>query len=301
MKSGTSSGAWGISRAIVLGLLPDRDEELAVALRQALDERGDLVPVLPGDAPLEAPGRDGAQEPGRHGQRDAVVLFPRSELVDGPERTAGDLDAVGEAGDGGFVRVIVEERVLAQAQERVVPAPVADVLEELAQGAHIADAGELLRVEFGDLALGDEDVAAAELLLHGLDLALELEVVDEEGRRVVDLAFDEAVHDEDLVGLGRGDAGIGDAALADDLEPEERDALLGRDLAARPVPGGVGVGALAERAAQLARARRDRCGPPSGRRGARSGRPRSRRSRPRPWRRGPSPGQSVTSRFLAPV
>ena len=190
------------------------------------------------------------RSPGRHGQRDAVVLFPRSELVDGVERTAGDLDAVGEAGDGGFVRVIVEERVLAQAQERVVPAPVADVLEELAQGAHVVDAGELLRVELGDLAFGDEDVAAAELLLHGLDLALELEVVDEEGRRVVDLAFDEAVHDEDLVGLGRVDAGIGDAALADDLEPEERDALLGRDLAAGAVPGGVGVGALAERAAQ---------------------------------------------------
>jgi hypothetical protein len=52
------------------------------------------------------------------------------------------------------------------------------------------------------------------------------------------------------VGLGRVDTAVGDAALADDLEAEEGDALFGDDLAAGAVPRGVGVGALAERPAQ---------------------------------------------------
>jgi len=46
--------------------------------------------------------------------------------------------------------------------------------------------------------------------------------VGEEGRRIVDLARDEAVHDEDLMGLGRIDAGIGDARSRNDLESEQR-------------------------------------------------------------------------------
>ena len=121
------------------------------------------------------------------------------------------------------------------------------------QGVAVVDQLQPLVVELKEHLLVDHDVAAAEPLLHLLELVHQVRVVLQEGVAAAQLAVDQGLADEDLTCLPGGfliDAAVLDPAAGHDGQPEQAHPLGGQHPAALLLPVRVGPAALAQFAAE---------------------------------------------------
>ena len=198
-------------------------------MRQAFEQRLDLVLEHPRHQPLAAVLVDLVQHEQRHAHGEAVARVAGLVQEAGAAVHAAQLDRARE-GFGGDAGGLMAHQLVACELEQLGLVAALGAIPGL-EGAAVVDVGRDLLVIKGEDQLGvDQHVLAARLVLQFAHLGHQALVGGQEGQRGVPLPFHQAFADEDLTGAGLVDPRERHAPAAVDHQAIQRGALQGHHL-----------------------------------------------------------------------